>query len=120
MAKLQSLVLLIHSMTMPEKKAFRIKTSRYKTKPAYVILCDIIENQQEKPDIDVQFAFFNQRPKASFDTSVKYLYELLLESMLELRKKQDSYYFLFNKILKARILYEKSLFDQCFDLLLLD
>jgi hypothetical protein len=37
--------------------------------------------------------------------------------MLELKKEQDSFYFLFNKILKAKILYEKSLFDECFGLL---
>jgi hypothetical protein len=37
--------------------------------------------------------------------------------MLELKKEQDSFYFLFNKILKAKILYEKSLFNECFGLL---
>lgn len=117
MSKLQSLVILTHSMSLAEKKAFRIRSVRNKAKSDYIILYDIIEKNRSMPKSSILTEFLKARPGAFAETTVKYLYELLLESMLDLRKEQDSFYFLFNKILKARILYEKSLFDECFELL---
>ncbi len=117
MSKLQSLVLLTHSMSLAEKKAFRIRSLRNKAEPDYIILYDVIEKNRELPTASLLSEFLKERPKASVETTVKYLYELLLDTMLDLRKEQDSFYYLFNKILKARILYEKSLFDECFGLL---
>jgi len=117
MSKLQSLVLLTHSLSLAEKKAFRIRSLRNKSKSDYILLYDIIEKNREQPTAVLLSEFLKARPGASVETTVKYLYELLLDSMLELKKEQDSFYFLFNKIMKARILFEKSLFDECFELL---
>ncbi len=117
MSKFQSLVLLTHSLTLAEKKAFRIRSSRSKPETDYIVLYDIIEKNRDMPTQMLLGEFLKVRPKASTETTIKYLFELLLDSMLELKKDQDSFYFLFNKILKARVLYEKSLFDECFGLL---
>lgn len=117
MSKFQSLVLLTQSMSLAEKKAFTIRSMRAKAKPDYQILYDIIEKNREFPAESLLSEYKKVCPESSVETTTKYLYELLLESMLSLRKNQDSFYILFNKILKARILYEKSLFDECFDLL---
>lgn len=117
MSKLQSLISLTHSMSLAEKKAFRIRSQRNKVRSDYIILYDIIEKYKELSTTLLVAKFLKERPGATIDTTVKYLYELLLYSMLDLRKEQDSFYLLFNKILKARILYEKSLFDECFELL---
>lgn len=94
MSKLQSLVLLTHSMSLAEKKAFRIRSLRYKAKSDYMILYDIIEQNREQPAPVVLPEFLKERPRASFETTIKYLYDLLLDSMLDLRKEQDSFYFL--------------------------
>lgn len=117
MSKLQSLVLLTHSMSLAEKKAFRIRSSRNKASADYILLYDVIEKNRDLPTSSLLAEFLKARPGASIETTVKYLFELLLDTMLELKKEQDSFYFLFNKILKAKILYEKSLFDECFGLL---
>jgi effector-binding domain-containing protein len=117
MSKLQSVVLLTHSLSLAEKKAFRIRSSRNKTNTDYLILYDVIDKNRELPTASLLAEFLKARPGASVETTVKYLFELLLDTMLELKKEQDSFYFLFNKILKAKILYEKSLFDECFGLL---
>jgi hypothetical protein len=82
-----------------------------------MILYDIIEKSRELPQGSVLPEFLKKRDGASVETTVKYLYELLLDTMLELKKEQDSFYFLFNKIMKARILFEKSMFDECFGML---
>jgi hypothetical protein len=117
MSKLQSLVSLIHSMSLGEKKAFRVRSLGNRANSNYIVLYDIIEKNSLLSASLLTLKFNKERPLASSETSVKYLYELLLDSMLDLRKEQDSFYSLFNKILKARILFEKSLFDECFDLL---
>ena len=117
MTKLQSLMLLVHSMTLPEKKTFKMKSGRKSTIPDYQILFDTIEKNGDKPTHEIKLEFMKKRPGASFETTTRYLYELLLDSLLDLRKEQDSFYYLFDMILKARILYEKSLYDECFDML---
>ncbi len=117
MSKLHSLILLTHSMSLAEKKAFRIRSLRSKSNSDYMILYDIIEKSRELPQGSVLPEFLKKRDGASVETTVKYLYELLLDTMLELKKEQDSFYFLFNKIMKARILFEKSMFDECFGML---
>ncbi|MFZ4546230.1 MAG: hypothetical protein ACOYN4_02280 [Bacteroidales bacterium] len=117
MSKLQSLILLTHSMSLAEKKAFRIRSLRSKSNADYMILYDILEKSRELPQGSVLPEFLKKRDGASVETTIKYLYELLLDTMLELKKEQDSFYFLFNKIMKARILFEKSMFDECFGML---
>lgn len=117
MTKLNSLRLLIHSMTLSEKKTFRMKCNRKNNESDYMILYDIVEKSREKPLTFYRSEFLKVRPGASFETTVKYLFELLLESMQELRKDQDNFYNLFDKIFKARILFEKSLLDECFEML---
>jgi hypothetical protein len=117
MSKIHSLILLEHSMTLAEKKAFRIRSMRNKAKSDYILLYDVIEKNSELSTENLVSEFLKVRPGASVETTVKYLYELLLDSMLDLRKEQDSFYSLFNKLLKVRILYEKSMFDECFSTL---
>jgi hypothetical protein len=104
-------------MTLAEKRTFRVQSCQTKNKPNYIVLYDIIEKDSTLPSDEVRIRFLSELPGASFETSAKYLFELILHTMLELRQEQDSFYDLFNKILKARILYEKSLFGECFDLL---
>ena len=117
MTKLQSLLLLVHSMTVQEKKVFKNKLNRKKSVPDYAVLFNTIENNGDKSIQELKQEFMSLKPGASFETTIRYLYDLLLETMLVLRNEQDSFYNLFDKILKARILYEKSLYDECFDLL---
>lgn len=117
MAQIQSLVLLVNSMTLSEKRTFRVHSCQNTNKPNYLVLYEIIEKNGTLPVAGLREKFLTELPGASFETAVKYLFGLILETMLQLRQEQDSFYDLFNKILKARVLYEKSLFDECFELL---
>ncbi len=117
MLKSEALIFLVNSMTRPEKKAFTISAQWTKVIPAYVSLFNTISgNRSINADL-LREKFLLENKEASFDTTVKYLYKILLDTLLDLRKEQDSYYQLFNSIMKARILFEKSLFEECFDLL---
>ena len=61
--------------------------------------------------------FYKRRPRGSFEVSIQYLYEKLVDTLLTLRKKKDIYYDLLNDLCKARMLYERSLFEECFEIL---
>ncbi|PKP44517.1 MAG: hypothetical protein CVT95_10960 [Bacteroidetes bacterium HGW-Bacteroidetes-12] len=117
MLKSEALVLLVNSMTKSEKKAFRVTSKKVISIPDYIMLFDIIDNNRNESVAIIKSMFVTKRRGASFDATSKYLYKLLLDKLLLLREDQDSYYWLFNKIMKARILFEKSLFEECFDLL---
>ncbi len=116
MIKSEALIYLVNSMTKPEKKAFRITTESSEG-ANYLKLYELICNTKDLTVEGLRTAFTSQFEEASFNTSVTHLYKVLLNTMLDLRKDQDSYYSLFDKILKARILFEKSLSQECFDTL---
>ncbi len=117
MLKSEALVFLVNSMTQHEKKAFKMASQRQNHKQGYMILFDLISNQKKNSIEALRENFLQLKSESSFDATVKYLYKILLDTLLDQRQEQDSYYNLFNLILKARILFEKSLFDDCFDLL---
>lgn len=70
----------------------------------YLKLYNLIIKESEISAESLRAKYESLYKGASFDTSVNYLYKVLLDTMLELRKEQDSYYSLFDKIMKARIL----------------
>ncbi|MCE7863963.1 MAG: hypothetical protein DYG99_10520 [Bacteroidetes bacterium CHB5] len=116
MIKSEALIYLVNSMTKPEKKAFKMASLTSKT-PNYVKLYNLITRDKSLTATSLKEKYLTLHKGATFETAVNYLYKILLGIMLELRKDQDSYYSLFDKILKARILFEKSLYQECFDLL---
>jgi tetratricopeptide (TPR) repeat protein len=117
MFKSGALISLIHSMSKPEKKAFSLAFTKSVPTPLYLTLYTLASKDKTVTPEVLRTKFLRHHKGASFDTTVKYLYKILLDTMLALRSEQDSYYSLFDKILKARILFEKSLFEECFDLL---
>ncbi|MBU2554047.1 MAG: hypothetical protein KKF98_06265 [Bacteroidetes bacterium] len=117
MSKLQSLVLLISSMTHSEKKAFSLLANRKGSKKDYLELYDTIVGNKTKDATIIRVEFLKKRPGSSMETTVRYLFDLIMKLLLDQREMQDSNFLLFNKILKARILFEKSLFDESFELL---
>jgi hypothetical protein len=115
MTKSESLIYLINSLTKAEKKSVSISiinsTSNFE-KLYYII----IKNKNITADI-VKKEYETICEGTSFETSVIYLNKYLLNSILDLRKYQDPNFLLFDNISKARILFEKSLYKDCFKLL---
>ena len=66
---------------------------------------------------DAAEAFEKMNKGAVFNVTVTYLYKLLLDKLLALRQNQDVNYSLITQILKARILFEKSIFPAALDML---
>lgn len=116
MSKLASLVSLIKSLTKAEKK----KISSFLTqenKTDYAFLYKVIESNSAYSLKQIKDEFLKKRPDTAFNTSVSYLFDSLLSILNQLRTGQDSFYALFNLLMNAKVLYEKSIYHECFQLL---
>lgn len=111
--KANSLIFLVHSMSKSEKRIFR---SGRKASD-YVLLFDLICKEGIVSSQELKQHYEKQLGATSFNVAVAYLYETLLDVLQALRKDQDSDYRLFNKLIRARILFEKGLYDETLELL---
>ena len=109
--KATSLIFLIHSMSKSEKRIFRAGR-----KPAdYVALFDLICKEGIVSAQELKERCAKRFGAASFNVAVSYLYETLLDVLLALRKDQDNDYRLFDRTMKARVLFEKGLYDEALE-----
>ncbi|MDR1172481.1 MAG: hypothetical protein LBL24_08520 [Bacteroidales bacterium] len=113
MFKTNALILLVNSLTKAEKKRFK----SYSRESGYITLFDIIDKNKTITPEALRAEYLGKKAGASFDITINYLYQLLLDSLLALRKEQDHHYLLLNKLLKSRILFEKSLFEEALEML---
>lgn len=116
MSKTESLIQLISSLNKQEKKEFSLYTSN-KPEKDYIFLFRLIDDKKIVNPEELKHYFLKARPTSSFSTVVTYLFDVLIEILTKLRTEQDSYYLLFNELLHARVLYEKSMYPECFQLL---
>lgn len=117
MKRIDSVISLIYSLSKSEKKHFSSHVIKDNEDKDYLIIYDIIAKNRIQDGDEVKKEFHKIKPDSSFEISLQYLYEKLLDSLLALRKKKDVYYILFQNISKARMLYERSLFHECFEIL---
>lgn len=116
MLKSESLIHLINNLTKQEKKEFSLYISN-KPEKDYIFLFRLIDDKKISDPEELKMAFLAAKPASSFNTVVIYLFDLLIDILTRLRTEHDSYYLLFNELLHARVLYEKSMYQECFQVL---
>ncbi len=116
MLKSESLINLINNLSKQEKKEFSLYISN-KPEKDYIFLFRLIDDKKISDPEELKMAFLAAKPASSFNTVVIYLFDLLIDILTRLRTEQDSYYLLFNELLHARVLYEKSMYQECFQVL---
>ncbi|MEA4984545.1 hypothetical protein SDC9_42300 [bioreactor metagenome] len=117
MSKLSSLISLIHSLTKSERKKVSSFLNMDKNTADYAILYKVIDEKSTDNQQQIKTEFIKLRPNAAFNTAINYLFDNLLLILNQLRINQDSYYALFNLLMNTKVLYEKSLYQECFLLL---
>ena len=117
MKRVDSVISLIYSLSKSEKKHFSLQVIKDKEEKDYLVIYDIIIKSKQPNGNTVKEEFYRRKPNGSFEVSIQYLYEKLTDTLLTLRKKKDIYYDLLNNLCKARMLYERSLFEECFEIL---
>lgn len=116
MLKSESLIQLINSLNKQEKKNFSLYVAN-KPEKDYIFLFRLINDRKINDPEELKRTFLKEKPSSSFNTVVTYLFELLVGLLTKMRTEQDSYYLLFSELLNARVLYEKSMYQECLQLL---
>lgn len=111
--KLNQIILLIQSLSKAEKRYIRLCSNLQNGDKNYMLLYDLI-CEGFSPD-QIFEKFCDEVNEKSFEMAAKHLYQVLLDSLVQLREKQDIQTAIFNYITKAGILFERELFDNAFD-----
>ncbi len=113
MAKSSTVIALIKSLSKAEKRQFRLFSSLQKGAKDYLRLFIIVERGAEGNK--VKDTFKKAYPAASYEMAIKHLYKVLTDCLLQLRLRQSMNTSLISEMLKANILFEKSLYESGFD-----
>ena len=115
MSKIKSLIVLINSLTKGEKKKFRMHSLLQDGDKDYLLLYDCI---LAAPDpLLIKNIYFQKRGKENFEMTSSYLYDLLLNVLVQVRMETSLQAQQLNELQKADILFEKGLFEEAFKLL---
>lgn len=109
MQKVQSLILLIESLSKSEKKAIQLNSQLVKGDKKYIDLYDFIEKHKISNSEDLQKIFCKKYPKNTFHAVVNYLYDYILDLLVKIKTKDNDEYGLYIDLLKAKILDERKL-----------
>ena len=103
---------LIYSLSFSEKIHFSLQVVKDKEEKDYLVIYDIITKSKQPNGNTVKEEFYNRRPRGSFEVSIQYLYEKLVDTLLTLRKKKDIYYDLLNDLCKDSMFYKRSMIEE--------
>lgn len=112
MAKATSIQKLVNALSKAEKRYFKMYASLQQGSKDYVTLFDLFQKHHHVTN--VKAAFKKIKPNASYETSSKHLYKVLTYSLLHLRMEQGKNTSLVMQLMKANILFEKSLYEEGF------
>lgn len=116
MSKLNSLILLIKSLSKSEKKALTLSASQTK-KRLYLTLFNIIDKDKYPSNDSIAKAFYKKYPNSSLSANVQYLFDLILQVVVDLNVKKNDEYELYNSYLKTKVLSERGLYDDYLSLI---
>jgi hypothetical protein len=113
MPKTSTIISLVQSLSKAEKRYFTLFTNLQTGSKDYLSLYKILTTAQENQQT-LKKTFKKRHPSSSYETALKHLYKVLTDSLLHLRLEQDTRTRLMCSILKANILFEKSMFEDGF------
>ena len=80
MKRVDSVISLIYSLSKSEKKHFSLQVVKDKEEKDYLVIYDIITKSKQPDGNAVKEEFYKRRPKGSFEVSIQYLYEKLVDT----------------------------------------
>ncbi len=118
MKKFEKLFRLVKTLNKQEKKQFSIFSKNRAGGKLYKFLFELIDS--DLTDLKIIRNKFSQKfPATDFDTTVNHLYKTLLKSLIFNRESKTIENELNNNYNEAIILFEKLLFKECFDVLVI-
>lgn len=117
MSKFSSLIVLINSLSKSERKKISEIQSLSDKNTDYIVLYRLINKHSLNSQNDIREEYLKRCPNSSLNTSVNYLFDSLLSTLSQLRTNQDNSFRLLALLMQAKVLFEKSIYHECFQLL---
>ncbi len=117
MKKINSLILLINSLSKAEKKSIYLHSNLTKGKKIYMELFSLIEKDKITDSVELQSEFNREFSNASFHPVASYLYDFVLNVLARIKTNQDKEFALYQKILTAKVLEERNLDTEYYDMI---
>lgn len=111
MSKINSLILLIKSLSKSEKKAVYVRSNLNNAPKEYITLFKFIDKDNINDTAKLAQLLKEKYPKAFFPAITSYLYSFILKILVDIKQNQDAVYSLYNSISAANILYERNLYS---------
>lgn len=106
----QDLKKLVLSLSGSEKKHFKGGYSYNGADKDYMILFDLMCNEEEKDAADdIETRFKKEYPKKSFDNTAAYLYKVLTDMLVQMRIDHDNWFYTHHCLMKAQLCFERSI-----------
>lgn len=117
MKKINSLILLINSLSKSEKKAIYLHSNLTKGKKVYMELFALIDKQKINESVELQEEFQRLYSNASFHPVASYLYDFILKTLVRIKTNQDKEFTIYQKIMMSKVLEERNLNSEYFDMI---
>lgn len=117
MKKINSLILLINSLSKSEKKSIYLHSNLTKGKKVYMELFSLIDKQKIVDSSELQQEFQRLFSTASFHPVASYLYDFVLNTLVRIKVNQDKEFALYQKLLTAKVLEERNLSGEYYEML---
>ncbi len=114
MSRFSSLIMLINSLSKSERKSISSEFGVVENEADYVFLYKLIEKNRLTSGDAIKEEFIKSRKEVGLNTAINYLFDTLLTILSRLRRNQDHFFSLFNQLMEAKVLYEKSIYKECF------
>jgi len=115
MAKQSSLSTLIKSLSKGEKRFFKLYSSLQKGAKDYLLLFSLLDKGCDAAEIKKMFS--QRRPAASYEATCKYLFKVIMDCLLQLHGQKRKNAQLAMDLIKANILFDKSMYEEGFKML---
>ena len=113
MKKIDSLIYLVKSLSKSEKKHISTVMSR-SAGQNYAVLYRLIAGSEATDERKLRAAYKQSGCGETFDVSVSYLYEKILDRLEALRRSKDPVSDLLHWLTRACIFYERDMYNECF------
>lgn len=118
MKKRDTLVELIHSLTKPEKRYFKIFASTHRSKNLSILLFDEINKNKEYDEKVLREKFRNEFNLKQFHVAKNYLFHLILKALSSYYQEHTIERKLNSALEEIEILFHKGLYQQSYTTLL--
>jgi hypothetical protein len=114
MSNLSALLQLIQTLSKSEKRNFSQYADLQQRDKAYYHLYEIIRKGKSQ---NIEQDFKRQSPDTDYNSTVSYLWERLVKTLLTFQAKQSEEEIILNGILEIKLLFRKGLVDEAFKLI---